>query len=245
MESKILVSIQNVKEIIQILKNPPDIVDLKNPLEGSLGAVPVPVIQMVGKHIDTFNLQSSRKIAFSVAIGDFPQLPGTASIAAYGVAHLHPDYVKIGLFGPRNLEEGVVLTKSVVEAVHLISQNIKVVVVGYADQKELHSSINPMFIPEIALLGGADIAMLDTKLKNGQSLFDHLSLKDIQQFVKDSRDKKLSVALAGALNFNHIDMLKRIHPDIVGVRSMVCGNFDRVNGELKPDLLTRLKIAFE
>ncbi len=239
---KILISAQNVHEVDQILEEPPDILDLKNPKEGSLGAPSIPIIDSVGKKIVAFNNNLNQKVKFSVAIGDFPNLPGTASMASYGAASFFPDFVKIGLYGPRSKEEAITLTKSVVESVHIVNPEIQVVVVGYADQKEINASVNPLLIPEIASLGGADIAMLDTKIKNGQSLFDHLSLLDIQQFVNLGRDMNVEVALAGSLNFQHIDCLNKLQPDIIGVRSMVCGNFDRLHGEIQPKLITKLKI---
>ncbi len=77
--------------------------------------------------------------------------------------------------------------------------------------------------------------------KNGRSLFDHLSIEKIQQFVDTCRKLKITAALAGSLNFEHLENVNTIQPDIIGVRSMVCGNFDRVCGEIQPELIAKLK----
>jgi uncharacterized protein (UPF0264 family) len=238
---QVLVSAQNLQEVDLILTEAPDILDLKNPKEGSLGAPVIPTVVSIKKRITHYNETSSSNVQFSVAIGDFPFLPGTASMATYGVEHLEPDYIKIGLLGPTTIEEGVLLTRSVVDAVQLLSSQTKVVVVGYADQKDLNMSIDPLLIPEITSLGGADVAMLDTKIKNGRSLFDNLTLKEVQNFMNEAKKWNVSIALAGSLNFNNIPHLKKLHPNIVGVRSMVCRNFDRLQGKIEPKLIAKLK----
>ena len=45
----------------------------------------------------------------------------------------------------------------------------------------------------------------------------------------------MQTALAGSLCFEHIPALKRINPDIIGVRGMVCGG-DR-NATIREDLI--------
>lgn len=243
MVTKILISAQNSQEVDLILKEPPEILDLKNPLEGSLGAPKIQTVLSVKEVLTQFHVTSSKKVQFSVAIGDLPYLPGTASLAAYGLAHLEPDYIKFGLLGPTTIEEGIHLTQTVVNAVQLISPQTKVVVVGYADQKELGSSVNPVLIPEISSKGGANVAMLDTKIKNKRSLFDNLSMEEAQNFMNACKKWNVTSALAGALNFDHIPLVKDLQPDIVGVRSMVCGNFDRIHGKIAPDLIAKLKLS--
>ncbi|MHA1869390.1 MAG: (5-formylfuran-3-yl)methyl phosphate synthase, partial [Promethearchaeota archaeon] len=45
----------------------------------------------------------------------------------------------------------------------------------------------------------------------------------------------------GALNFSHIPLIKQLNPDIIGVRSMVCENFDRVKGSINHKQIIKLK----
>src|SRR5271169_7030599 len=65
-----------------------DIIDVKKPSEGSLGANFPWVIREI-------KALSSKPV--SAAIGDFDYKPGGASLAAYGAACAGADYVKIGL----------------------------------------------------------------------------------------------------------------------------------------------------
>ncbi|MDD1689319.1 MAG: (5-formylfuran-3-yl)methyl phosphate synthase, partial [Methanoregula sp.] len=52
-----------------------------------------------------------------------------------------------------------------------------------------------------------------------------------------NRKLGLGTALAGALKFEDIDALKRINPEIIGVRGMVCGG-DR-NATIREDLIKK------
>ena len=241
MTIKVLISPINVDEVNITLKGRPDIIDIKNPLEGTLGANFPRVIKAARKLIDVYNQKSrNSNIKLSVAIGDFPNLPGSASLAALGATVCGADFVKIGLMGVTTFDEAIKLAKEVVEAVKGQSPNVKVVIAGYSDQAQLNTSINCLQIPNIAKLAGADIAMLDSAIKNGKSTFEHLTIKQLQQFIKITHDNGLESAIAGSLKFSDLENLKLIQPDIIGVRSMVCENFDRVKGTIRLEHVQKL-----
>jgi hypothetical protein len=46
---------------------------------------------------------------------------------------------------------------------------------------------------------------------------------DLSSFTAGNADLGLKTAVAGSLRFGDITALKRINPDIIGVRGMVCG----------------------
>jgi uncharacterized protein (UPF0264 family) len=96
-------------------------------------------------------------------------------------------------------------------------------------------------IPSIAAQSGADFAMLDTYIKDDKCLFDFLSIERLLQFKELAKELNLKVALAGKLKNNDIPKLRKIEPDIIGVRSMICEGFDRDNGEIKIELIEKLK----
>ena len=52
-----------------------------------------------------------------------------------------------------------------------------------------------------------------------------------------NRDAGLGTALAGSLVFEDLPVLKRIDPEIIGVRGMVCGG-DR-NATIREDLVAK------
>ena len=53
----------------------------------------------------------------SATIGDFPNLPGTASLAALGAAVAGADIIKIGLKGPTIENDCIFLMNKVIKAV--------------------------------------------------------------------------------------------------------------------------------
>jgi len=177
----------------------------------------------------------------SATIGDFPNLPGSASLAALGAAVSGADLIKVGLKGPNNVEEGIKLMKNVVKAVRNYNKNIKVVTAGYADYARMNTSLDFLAIPTIAAESGADVAMLDTYIKDKKGLFDFLNVNQLIEFKKKANDLNLRVALAGNLTQSVLSKIRKIKPDIIGVRSMVCEGHDRKYGSIRSDLIENLK----
>jgi hypothetical protein len=211
-------------------------IDCKNPDEGSLGANFPWIIKSMKELIAP---NSSQRL--SATIGDFPYLPGTASLAALGAAVAGADIIKVGLKGPKNEVQGIRLMKNVVKAAKNFNKNIKIVAAGYADKIRMNSSPEFLSIPIIADKSGADIAMLDTYIKDGKGLFNFLNVEQLKEFKEKSKEFNLDVALAGNLKIEDLPKIKTISPDIIGLRSAVCENFDRANGEIKMDLIENLK----
>ncbi len=216
-----MISIRSLEELIPAIEGGADIIDLKNPNEGSLGASFPWLIKKIRNYGNNFTL--------SVAIGDMPNLPGTAALAASGAAVCGADIIKVGLYGPHSFEEGIKLLKKVVRAIKEINPKILVVGAGYADFKSFNG-IDSLKIPEICSLAGADVAMLDTLSKNGKKLFDFLDLKKLKMFVDKTHKLDLFAALAGSLELKDIKTINNLGADIIGFRSAACSGFDRKNG---------------
>jgi len=201
-----------------------DIIDVKKPSEGSLGAN----FPWVIREIKAFS-----KKPVSAAIGDFDYRPGGAALAAYGAACAGADYVKIGLaFEGQDQARDVI--SAVVKAVKDEFPKKYVVIAAYSDYERMHS-ISPFDMAPIAAGCGADFAMVDTGIKDRQSTFAFMNEDSLRSFTEKNRKLGLGTALAGALKFEDIDALKRINPDIIGVRGMVCGG-DR-NATVREDLI--------
>jgi len=202
-----------------------DIIDVKKPSEGSLGANFPWVIR---------EIKAFAKKPVSAAIGDFSFKPGGASLAAYGAACAGADYVKIGLaFDGKERAREVI--SAVVKAVKDEFPKKFVVISGYSDFERM-GSISPFDMAPVAAECGADFAMVDTGVKDGKSTLSFMDEKTLRSFVEENKKLGLGTALAGSLKFEDIDALKRINPDIIGVRGMVCGG-DR-NATIREDLVT-------
>ena len=89
---RLLVSVVDAGEAREAAAAGADIVDVKNPGEGSLGAPSPAVIEAVRAAVPA-------GLPVSAAIGDMPNLPGTAALAAVGAARSGAAFVKVGLWG--------------------------------------------------------------------------------------------------------------------------------------------------
>jgi len=140
---KLLVSVVNKTEALDSIRGGAHILDVKNPKEGSLGANFPRVIKQV-KEVTPKNLE------VSATIGDLPNLPGTASLAALGAAVSGVDYVKVGLFGVKTSEEATILMREVVRAVKEYDSGLKTIASGYADFRYV-GCVNPLELPMVAI----------------------------------------------------------------------------------------------
>lgn len=228
---KLLVSVVNKAEALDSINGGADILDVKNPKEGSLGANFPRVIKEV-KEVTPKNLE------LSATIGDLPNLPGTASLAALGAAVSGVDYVKAGLFGVKNCEEATTLMNEVVRAVKEYDSGLKTIASGYADFRTV-GCVNPLELPMVAHKAGADGVLVDVKIKDGKTnLFSFLTDEELKEFVDKAHDYDLLAALAGSLDATDIPRIQGLGADIIGVRGAVCAKKDRVSGKLEQEKVT-------
>ncbi|MFN3384240.1 MAG: (5-formylfuran-3-yl)methyl phosphate synthase [Archaeoglobaceae archaeon] len=228
----VLVSPKDLSEALEAIEGGADIIDVKNPAEGSLGANFPWVIR------DIASIAKRFKKEVSATTGDMPFKPGTASLAALGAAIAGADYVKIGLYGVKNEEEAEEMVRAVVKAVKDYDDAKRVVIAGYGDFYRINS-IDPLKLPEISAKHGADVVMVDTAIKDGTSIFDHMKLENMRKFVKMAKENGMLCALAGNLGWDHLETLKELSPDIIGVRTMVCESGR--NSKIKRELVKKLK----
>ena len=222
----------NEKEASEAIAGGADIIDVKNPQEGALGANFPWVIKRIREI-------APKKIQVSCALGDVPNLPGSVSLAALGAASLGVDYIKVGLYGFKTLEEAVFLLQNVNKAAKECNPKIKVVATGYADAERI-SALDPMLIPEIASKAQADLAMIDTAVKDGKSIFNFLTAKQLEKFVSEAHKLGLEAALAGSLRKQDLPMVYGLGSDVAGLRGAACTNSDRDNGQITRKLVQEL-----
>jgi (5-formylfuran-3-yl)methyl phosphate synthase len=228
---RLLVSPMNMVEAEAALEGGADILDIKNPKEGSLGANFPWTIRSVA------DLARGR-VPVSATIGDLDYKPGTASLAALGAAVSGADYVKAGLLGAKTQDQAEEMMRAIVRAVKDHDPEKKVVASGYSDYSRA-GSLPPLLLPKAAARAGADLVMVDTAVKDGRPTFDFMSEADLRDFIDSGHKEGLKVAIAGSIGFGHLELLQRLEPDIIGVRGIVCGG-DRQSA-LRSDLVKELK----
>jgi uncharacterized protein (UPF0264 family) len=232
---KVLVSPKDVEEAKVVIRGHADIIDVKNPKEGSLGANFPWVIRAIK---DLVEQECGDGMEMSATIGDFDYKPGTASLAALGAAVSGADYIKVGLYKIKTRDEAIELLTGVSKAVKGLDPAKRVVCAFYSDYQRINS-ISPFEIAQIGPAVDIDVAMVDTGIKDCRSTLEFLSEDDLRTFVSESRALGLMTAVAGALTFADLPAIKRINPDILGVRGMVCGG-DRA-ARVRAELVRELK----
>lgn len=230
----LLVSVVNGAEAQAALQGGADIIDLKNPREGALGAPAPRVIQEVCAAL-------KKERPFSIALGEFPGKPSAAALAAWGSAFFQPDFVKVAFLPDSPPEEiPVALQEIKISLQHWEGEKtICLVSVAFADRMGACS----WSLADFALLsreGGADGCLVDTWEKKGRSLRDYLKDEEIGGWIDFCHRQGLFCGLAGALKFSDIPPLKERNPDLIGVRSAVCGG-DRLGGRISAQPVRELK----
>ncbi len=206
---QMLASVTNLQEAQMVLEADVDIIDLKNPKLGALGAIGIPDVCDIVRHING-------KKMVSATIGDLPMEAEIIAAAVESMVKTGVDIVKIGFFGQE-------LHHACVNALKPLSQH-KLVAVLMADQ-------NPN-IEILSLLKEAGFygAMLDTASKNGQTLLDCMLHNDLQRFVSQAHTIGLKFGLAGSLSAQQVEILSSLKPDYLGFRGALCEQYKRVNG---------------
>lgn len=212
---KLLVSPINREEAIIASRGGADIIDVKNPKEGSLGANFPWIIR------DVKEVVNGRQ-PISATIGDFNYKPGTASLAALGAAVAGADYIKVGLYDIQTEAQALDLLTKVTRAVKDYDSTKRVVASGYSDYTRINS-ISPFLLPAVAAEAEVDVVMVDTAIKDGKSTFEFMDGNELKKFTDLAHEHRLENAIAGSLKFDDLPVLERIGPDIIGVRGMVCG----------------------
>jgi (5-formylfuran-3-yl)methyl phosphate synthase len=221
---KLLVSVVSAAEARAALAGGADIIDVKDPREGALGAPSPRTLAEVVAAVDG-------AAPVSAALGDLPDLPHTAALAACGAAACGVDYVKLGLRGVRGLDRAVALVTAVADA---LGAAPAVIAAAYADGATVDPpAFDPSLLPELVARTGIAGALIDTLVKDGRGLCGSLSAAAIDDLVAGTRAAGGSFGVAGQLRAGE---LGRIEADIVGVRSAVCRGGDR-RASLDPELV--------
>jgi len=209
--TKMLASVRDVREAEIVLKGGADIIDLKDPGNGALGAVaPETIRQVVGF------VAGARPV--SAACGDLPMEPETIRRQAEAIAETGVDYIKIGFFPSDRSGECI-------EALAGLAEHKKLIGVLFADHA-YPDDLQAAFAA--ARFHGV---MIDTADKSRGRLLNHMSPDRIGNFIRAAHDQKLTSGVAGSLEAPDIPRLLVFSPDFLGFRGALCENQKR-NAEI-------------
>lgn len=204
-----LASVTNVKEALMALGAGVEMIDLKNPAAGALGALDHALVKNIVQAIN-------HRGAVSATIGDLPMQSKLIVDATQAMLRAGVDIVKIGFFGQS-------LHEQCLDALHDLATEHKLIAVMFADE-----SPNLKLLDKIAEAGFFGV-MLDTAHKNGKHLLNHMSIDQLSLFVKDAKVQGLEVGLAGSIQAIHIETLSQAKPSYLGFRGAICEESKRTS----------------
>lgn len=228
---RLLVSVVDADEARLAVDAGVDIVDVKNPAEGALGAPAPGVLKRVREVVPL-------ERPLSAALGDLPGLPGTAALAALGAASSGAEYVKVGLLGAPGVDDAAAVLRAARDAV---DGSATVVAAAYADAERVAGEpLPPREVVEAARRAGVGGCLLDTAVKDGRGLFEWLTPEALEALVGDAHAAGLVFALAGSLRLEDLSRVRATGADIAGVRGAACRDGLRT-APLDPGRIARLR----
>ncbi len=205
-----LASVADLDEAIQVAGTGVDIIDLKAPAAGALGALKISDITKI-KH------RLGQGHVVSATIGDLPMDPETVTKAAADMQSTGVDYIKIGFF------PGGDWLASIQGLAKLTDKGARLIAVLFGDNEfDLH------WIERMAMAGFSGV-MLDTMNKSKGALPQVCSVVKLKNFIAEANRHRLLVGLAGSLRIDDIPLLLDLHPDYLGFRGALCKHQRRVD----------------
>ncbi len=215
---RFLASVRSVGEALLAARCGADVIDLKEPDAGALGAVPEDVQRAVLAAL------GERRARVSATVGDLPfdadvLVPAVARTAATGV-----DFVKFGVFARGEAaRRGFGWLHRRLLAAPLPA---RLVVLFLADRLDGIDEAIALAKLALALPGVAGV-MLDTADKASGALPDILAPRQLARFVAAAHDAGAFAGLAGSLRIEHIEDLAATGADLLGFRGALCGGSRR------------------
>ncbi len=204
-----LASVSTIEEALLAEHLGADIIDLKNPMTGALGAISPENISAIVAALDN-------KTIVSATIGDLPLLPELVVAAVQETAATGVDFIKIGLFNNGDLYGCLAALQALIKR-----DNLALIAVLFADQ--------PIDLDQIYHLAndGFRGVMLDTANKSSGSLYSLLSINTLTTFIAEARRNNVLCGLAGSLRLSDIKILAALNPDYLGFRGALCEHSQR------------------
>jgi len=218
--TRFLASVRDDGEAALALAAGADIIDLKDPAHGALGAVAPQTMKACVARL-------AGCAPVSATVGDLAMEPGVVARAVTATAAGGVDDVKLGVSQGGQPE-------ACFAALRGHDRPAGLILVFFADAL---ADVDPV---EAARAAGARGLMLDTAGKGGGALPDHMSIGTIARFVEDARAAGLMVGLAGSLRARHVAQLLALQPDVMGFRGALCRDGLRNQG-LDPAACRRIR----
>jgi uncharacterized protein (UPF0264 family) len=209
----LLVSVRSATEACEALAGGANVIDVKEPARGSLGAADALTIADVvgavnGRAVVTAALGELTDLA---SLNSGPELPNGVSL------------FKVGLAGCRDTPDWTSIWQRAVARLVPNERSCAAspVAVAYADWHSANAP-EPIQVLEAAIRARCPALLVDTWDKSSGSLFVHWPAAELSRFVGQVRSNGIAIVLAGSLDGTEIAIASRMMPDLIAVRTAAC-----------------------
>lgn len=206
----LLASVANLAEARLVQHFGVDVIDLKAPSAGALGALEIASVEEIVTQLDPDTL-------ISATVGDLPLQPEILDSAVARMWATGVDYVKIGLFPGGDWRGSISLLKNRARA------GARLIAVFFADCEP-----DIKWFDALAAAGFSGV-MLDTRDKSLGSLRRIMPAQSLEGFVMNARAHGFICGLAGSLRLEDIESLAALGPDYLGFRGALCRGGSRID----------------
>ncbi len=205
----LLVSVRNAAEARTCLPWV-DVLDLKEPRRGPLGAVEWQQLRAVAG-------LCPKGLPLSVALGELNDVAWEL-VEAIPAAQPAVRFAKVGLAGQASRHDWLARLKQLRDR---LPRPVELVPAAYADWPQVQAPAPEEILQAACELDGRTF-MLDTACKDGRRLWDHLSLARVEQLVEQAHARGCRVVLAGSLQAADIPRVFALQAEVLAVRGAVC-----------------------
>lgn len=212
---KLLVSVRNAEEARAAIAGGCDILDLKEPHAGSLGRASEKTWDNI---VDSLVNSGIDHVPLSLALGELKEFADVEQIPAR--IPQQTEFLKVGLSGV-SYDWRALLSRFESHVEEVNGCHFQWVSVAYADFERAESPLIGEVL-EHAVETSSPVFLLDTFLKDARTLFDWISINELQQIANTCATNDVQLAIAGRIGTEEFPQLKDIDFDILAVRSAVC-----------------------
>jgi len=204
--TRLLLSVRSADEAEIACAAGADLIDVKEPDRGPLGAADGSVIADVV-------LRVAERVPVSVALGEL-----TDGVTLAPQLGRRVQYAKFGLAGAARLDDWVARWQA---AINALPPAVSPVAVAYGDWQSA-AAPDPWEVLAQGVQLGCKALLLDTFDKLGGPLNEHLAADELRRLIAAAGDCGLLSVVSGGLGMAEVELMARLSPDYIGVRGAAC-----------------------
>lgn len=241
----LLVSVRDLEEALVACQAGVDLLDIKEPSRGSLGAATPEIWQTIRAAMAKVIHRLPREPKLSAACGELADPSPTPTSGLSGF-----QFAKIGLAGCRNRADWTSRWHRWAES---LPSEVASVGVAYADDHAAESPLPRDILLRTAELG-ARMFLIDTFDKTRGDLFAYMDGPSLTELADLARECGVGLVLAGSLRSDTIPQALEFQPEYVAVRGAACtggrdgrvdaGRIARLRHQLQPTPTLETRYTF-